>query len=237
MQESKYKAKSVQFQTFKAQKMNVIKILTVLILNLSIIACYTENYNRDLYYNIYGFQRGREDSGFHPFLPNVSVVSPTKILIERTNLLICYNTKSKTFVFSAAIIEIELLETEDRRICNQTSKLQSYRVTVKALTKDIVFLTCARKFIDSAKKFEIGYYNMFLTRNLSAKFDAKKFNKPINFLVNGSRINECYCRNNQSEEKILTISNDSILGRFLTALFIVSIIILCMLLFNINLRE
>jgi hypothetical protein len=217
--------------------MNAIKILTVSILNLSLIACYTENYNRDLYYNIYGFQRAKEDSGFHTFLPNVSVISPTRILIERTNLLIYYNTKSKTFVFKAAIIEIELLVTEDRRICNQTSKLQSVKVILQGLDEDIVFLTCARKFIDSAKKFEIGYYNMFLTGNLSAKFDAKKFNEPINFLVNGSRINECYCRNNQSEEKISAVSNDSILGRFLTVLFIITIIILCMLLFNINLRE
>jgi hypothetical protein len=220
--------------------MKMSKFLTVFILNLSFMAGYAKVYKQELFYFVYGYQAVGEPSGFHVFLPNIALESPMMITMEinsevnRSELLIFYNTMNRSIVTNLTIIEIQPLRTENRRICHQTAKLQSVKVILQGLDEDFVFLTCA---IDSAKKFEVGYYNIFLTGNFMAKFDAKKFNKPINFLVNGSRINECYCRNNQAEEKISAISNDSILGRFLTALFIVTIIILCMLLFNINLRE
>jgi hypothetical protein len=211
-------------------------ILTVLILKLLIMAGYTEAFNSQLLYFVYGFQTVGEASGFHSFLPNVTLESPMTIRFQKTvnrgELSIFYPARNDSYSINAKIDDIYPRKSDNRSICSENSSLQNMRIVLGGLTKDIVLLTCA---IDSVTKLEAGHYSMFLSVIFSKNY--QKFNEPINFLVNGSRINECYCRHNQSKKQNLVVSNDSILGRILTVLFVISIIITCMLLFNMNLRE
>jgi hypothetical protein len=212
------------------------KFLTVFILKLLSMANYTYAFNPQLLYFVYSFQTVGEASGFHSFLPNVTLESPMTIRFQkaanRGELSIFYPARNDSYSIIAKIDDIYPRKSDTRTVCNKNSTLQNMRIVLEGLTKDIVFLTCA---IDSVTKLKAGHYNMFLSVNFSKNY--QKFNEPINFLVNSARINECYCRHNQPKKPNLIVSNDSILGRILTVLFIVSIIIMCMLLFNINLRE